>query len=86
MEKIRVMLGVEVAINLLRPGATWEVCNNQFAKWDDPRPCPSWEEVMDTMQKIKDFEDSINTIWLPEQLKVLNRQRQTIEDAFNADT
>lgn len=85
MTKIRVMLGVEVAINLLRPGAKWEVCNSAIVKWEDPRPCPSWEEVMDTMQKIKDFEDSINTIWLPEQLQILEGQKKEIETAVNGN-
>lgn len=86
MEKIRVMFGLEAAMQILRPGAKWEICNNEFTKWDDPRPCPSWDEIVDTMEKIKQFEDSINTVWLPEQLEILNRQRRTIEDAINANT
>lgn len=70
--KIYRFYGIETAINLLRPNAKWEVTNSQFTKWEDERPCPTWEEVMDTMEKIKAFEDSINTIWSKEQLKEIS--------------
>ena len=49
--------------------------------WDDPRPKPSVEEVMETIEKIKAFEDSINTILLPEQKKVFDEYVQQIEQA-----
>lgn len=62
------LFGINTAIYLLRPRAKWEVTNNEFTRWDDPRPCPTWEEIEDTMQKIKAFEESINTIWLPEDI------------------
>lgn len=61
--------GVDVAIELLRPGAKWEMYNTTFTRWDDPRPQPTWEEVKETMEKVKKFEESVNTIWLPEQQK-----------------
>lgn len=67
-EKIYRLYGVDTAMHLLRPGAKWEISNSHFSRWEDPRPCPTWEEVVDTMNKIKAFEDSINTIWLPEQI------------------
>ena len=86
MEKVRVMYGVEAAINMLRPGAKWDVTNGRFTRWEDPRPCPSWEEVVETMEKLKAFEDSVNTIWLPEQLEVLTKQMQNITDAINEST
>jgi hypothetical protein len=54
-----------------------------FTRWDDPRPCPTWEEVQDTMEKIQRFEDSINTVWLPEQIEQMTGQKQMIEDAIN---
>lgn len=73
-EKIYRMYGIDVAIQLLRPGAKWEVTNSNFTRWDDSRPQPTWEEVTDTMKKIKAFEDSINTIWLPEQIKAIESQ------------
>jgi hypothetical protein len=63
-------------MHLLRPGAKWEISNTMFTRWDDPRPCPTWEELMETMEKIKAFEDSINTIWLPEQLAELTGSEQ----------
>jgi hypothetical protein len=59
--------GTDIAIALLRPGARYQISNNTFSQWDDPRPCPSWEEVLETLEKIKAFEDSINTIYLEEQ-------------------
>jgi hypothetical protein len=60
--------GIEAAIFLLRPNAKWEITNNKFTRWDDPRPCPSIEEVYWVMEKIKEFEESIPTIWLEEDL------------------
>jgi hypothetical protein len=61
------LYGIEMAVQLLRPGALWEISNGKFTRWEDPRPCPTIEEVFETMEKIKKFEDSINTIWLSEQ-------------------
>jgi hypothetical protein len=75
-------MGIDTAMHLLRPGAKWEISNNQFTRWDDPRPCPTIEEVYETIDKIKAFEDSINTIWLPEQLKQMNAQQQELEHAI----
>lgn len=62
------LVGIDVAMHLLRPGAKWEITGGVgFTRWDDPRPCPTMEEVMETVEKIKAFEESINTILLPEQ-------------------
>jgi hypothetical protein len=70
--KIYQLYGINTAINLLRPGAKWEWTGGVgFTRWDDERPKPSKEEVEETMEKIKDFEDSINTVWTEEQLKEL---------------
>ncbi len=78
--KIYRLYGIDTAMHLLRPGAKWEISNSHFTRWEDPRPCPKWEEVLDTMAKIKAFEDSIDTIWLPEHLEEfagsMNVQRQ----------
>jgi len=72
-------------MHLLRPGAKWEISNTMFTRWEDPRPCPTWQEVVETMEKIKAFEDSINTMWLPEQVEQLrpyaDAQRQAAEMA-----
>jgi hypothetical protein len=81
--KIHMLYGIDTAMHLLRPGAKWEISNTMFTRWEDPRPCPTWEEVMDTMEKIKAFEDSINTIWLPEQIEQITGQQKQIEDALN---
>ena len=75
--KVRMLYGIDTAMHLLRPGARWEITNNFFSLWDDPRPCPTMEEVHGTMEKIKAFEDSINTIWTQQQLdELLGRQRE----------
>ena len=80
--KIYRFFGIDVAMQLLRPNAKWEISNNVFTRWDDPRPCPSIEEVHWVMNKIKEFEESIPTIWLPEQLEAMNAQVKEIEDAI----
>jgi hypothetical protein len=66
--KIYRLYGINTAMFLLRPNAKWEISNNVFTRWDDPRPCPTIEEVYSVMDKIKEFEDSIPTIWLDEDL------------------
>ena len=81
-EKIYMLFGIDTAMHLLRPGAKWEVSNTMITRWDDPRPCPTWEELMETMEKIKAFENSINTIWLPEQIKMAEDKQKQIEDAL----
>ena len=48
-------LGIDTAMHLLRPGAKWEISNNVFTRWDDPRPCPTIEEVYETIEKIRQF-------------------------------
>lgn len=71
MVKIYQLYGIDTAMQLLRPGATWQISNRDITIWDDPRLCPTWEEIDATMEKIKAFEDSINTIWTDEQIKEL---------------
>ena len=73
-DKIYRLYGINTAMHLLRPGAKWEISNRIITRWDDPRPIPSWEEIDATMEKIKAFEESINTIWLPEQWAELTGQ------------
>jgi hypothetical protein len=72
--KVFRLYGINTAMELLRPGAKWEISNTMFTRWEDPRPCPTWEEIDATMDKIKAFEESINTIWLPEQWAELTGQ------------
>jgi hypothetical protein len=81
--KIYRFFGIDVAMQLLRPGAKWEISNGVFTRWEDPRPCPSIEEVYWVMDKIKDFEESIPTIWLPEQEKKMHDQIEEFEKAIS---
>lgn len=67
---------------LLRPGAKWEISNNQFTRWDDERPCPTMEEVYETIEKIKAFEDSINTIYTAKQLEEMGIREAELEKAM----
>jgi hypothetical protein len=79
--KIYQLYGIDTAMHLLRPGAKWEISNTMFTRWEDPRPCPTMDEVMETMEKIKAFEDSINTIWTQEQIKQLRGQQEIYDQA-----
>ena len=72
-KKIYQMYGINTAMHLLRPGARWEISNTEFTIWEDPRPCPTMEEVWETMEKIKTFEDSINTIWRDDQVEAYEK-------------
>ncbi len=67
---------------LLRPGAKWEISNNQFTRWEDERPCPTMEEVYETIEKIKAFEDSINTIYTAAQLEEMGVKDAELEKAL----
>ena len=82
-EKIYMLYGIDTAMHLLRPGARWEITNNFFSVWEDPRPCPTMEEVHETMEKIKAFEDSIKTVWTQEQREKLLGQQQEYDLAVN---
>ena len=81
MDKIYQLYGIDTAMHLLRPGAKWEISNTMFTRWEDPRPCPTMEEVMETMEKIKAFEDSINTVWTEEQREQLLGQQKIYDQA-----
>jgi hypothetical protein len=81
--KIYQLYGIDTAMHLLRPGAKWEISNTMFTRWEDPRPCPTMEEVMETMEKIKAFEDSINTIWTEEQKEQMLGQQRMYDEAVN---
>ena len=82
-EKIYRLTGIDTAMALIRPGASWEISNTMITKWDDPRPCPTIEEIKEVQKLAKKFEDKINTIWLPEQIKEIEEHRNTIERAMN---
>lgn len=82
MEKAYQLFGINTAMHLLRPGAKWEISNREITVWDDPRPKPTWEEIDDTMEKIKAFEESINTMWLPKQLDEMAEQNKQLAGAL----
>ena len=79
--KLYRLYGIDIAMQLLRPGASWEINNNTFSRWDDPRPCPSMEEVYWVLEQIKEFEDKIPTIWLPEQLAKFQEESDAFDKA-----
>ena len=66
MKKLYEWVAFDSAINLLRPRAKWKIDHGKF-EWQDHRPCPTMKEVEDVLKKIKDFEESIDYILLPEQ-------------------
>lgn len=68
-DRIYQLYGINTAMHLLRPGAKWEIRGRAITRWDDPRPCPTWEEIDDVLQKILEFENSFSTVWTDEQLK-----------------
>ena len=75
--------GIDTAMFLLRPGAKWEWTGGVgFTRWDDPRPKPSVQEVEETMEKIRAFEVSIKTIYLPEQLEKITADENMIAEAI----
>ena len=78
--KIYQLYGINTAMHLLRPGARWEISNRDITLWEDERPRPTWEEIEDTMEKIKAFEDSINTIWTPNQIREITGLAEEIEN------
>jgi hypothetical protein len=76
MVKIYQLYGIETAMQMLRPNARWEITNSVITKWEDYREKPTWEEIQTTMDKIKAFEDSIDTVWTPTQIKEYTGQEK----------
>lgn len=68
------LLGIDMAIQLLRPDAEWEIYNNSFTKWNDPRPCPTFEEIYEVINKLRELEESINTIYLEKHTSLFEQQ------------
>ena len=82
-DKIYRLTGIDSAMELLRPGAKWEISNSTFTRWEDDRPCPSMEEVKDVQKKAREFEDSINTIWTKDQENQILEMQGKIGGALN---
>ena len=45
--------GVDTAIEVLRPGAKWDLCETAFVAWECPNNSkpPTWEEIQEEIQK-----------------------------------
>ena len=45
--------GMSTAIEVLRPGAKWDICNKEFVAWECPNNSkpPTWEELQEEIQK-----------------------------------
>ena len=82
-DKIYRLTGIDSAMEMLRPGAKWEICNSTFTRWEDDRPCPSMEEVKEVQRKAREFEDSINTIWKPEQEQQILKVKKEIGEVLD---
>jgi len=82
MKKIYKLYGINTAMYLLRPDAKWEISNGIFTRWEDERPCPTMQEVYETIDKIKAFEDSINTIYTAKQLEEMGVKEAELEKAL----
>jgi hypothetical protein len=80
-EKIYRFCGINDAVEVLRPGASYEISNSSWSRWDDERPCPSMDEVKAVQAKLKELEDFANTIYTKDQLKFFMQARnQTVAD------
>lgn len=82
-DKIYRLTGIDSAMEMLRPGAKWEISNSTFTRWEDDRPCPSMEEVREVQKKAREFEDSINTIWTKDQENQILEMQGKIGGALN---
>lgn len=82
-DKIYRLTGIDSAMEMLRPGAKWEITNSSITRWEDDRPCPSMEEVKDVQRKAREFEDSINTIWTKEQENKILKRKEEIGGALD---
>tara|TARA_R100001086_G_scaffold80207_1_gene39097 strand:+ start:841 stop:1107 length:267 start_codon:yes stop_codon:yes gene_type:complete len=81
--KIYRLTGIDSAMEMLRPGAKWEISNSTFTRWEDDRPCPSMDEVRNVQKKAREFEDSINTIWTKDQENQILEMQGKIGTALN---
>tara|TARA_R100001086_G_scaffold173459_2_gene95057 strand:- start:798 stop:1046 length:249 start_codon:yes stop_codon:yes gene_type:complete len=71
MNKFYRLSGIDTAMEMLRPQATYEIHNGRIVRWEDDRPEPTIKEIKEAQKKAKEFENSINTIYTNEQIKKL---------------
>jgi hypothetical protein len=48
--------GVDTAMQILRPNATYEVAGLEIVQWNDPRPKPTTDELTAMIDAIAEFE------------------------------
>jgi hypothetical protein len=48
--------GIDTAMQILRPNATYEVAGLEIVQWNDSRPKPTTEELVAMIEAIKEFE------------------------------
>tara|TARA_R100000234_G_scaffold56759_1_gene34245 strand:- start:49 stop:309 length:261 start_codon:yes stop_codon:yes gene_type:complete len=76
MKKIYRLTALNCVIEMLRPGAKYEISSSEqglvFTRWDDDRPKPLIKEVLEVQRLSKEYEDKINTIWREEDIKKHN--------------
>mgnify|MGYP003118947164 CR=1 FL=1 len=84
-EKIYRLTSLDAAIEMLRPSAEWEITNNKFTVWNDPRPQPTMEEIYEVQRKAKEFEDSINMIWLDDKKKEYHQKQNEFQKRVDVE-
>jgi hypothetical protein len=48
---INFICGTEISIRKLRPGAKFTLHNNNITEWEHELPPPTWDEVMEQLNK-----------------------------------
>jgi len=51
MKKIYRFYGIDVAMQMLRPGAKWEISNNVFTRWDVPEQLEQQKQEEEELEK-----------------------------------
>jgi hypothetical protein len=51
MDLLNFNFGVDVTIKKLRPGAKFTLSGTIFSEWDHELPPPTWDEVMEQLNK-----------------------------------
>lgn len=49
--------GIDIALNILCPLATYEVSGNRITSWNDPRPQPTEESISLVLEGLQQFEN-----------------------------
>lgn len=79
-DKIYRLYGIDVAIEIIRPGSKYTFANGEITSWDDPRTCPTKEEIEYVLEKLKEFEDSVDVVLLPEHEEIIKDRISKLEE------